>query len=82
MTDSDLRHEAEDIHDQLPDSVNVSPTDLQERLTTLVTEYRIPLDEARRSVINTHLETTDTDQVDIDRDNQLVDLADIDEDEQ
>lgn len=82
MTDSDLRHEAEDIHDQLPDSVNVSPADLQERLTTLVTEYRIPLDEARRSVINTHLETTDTDQVDIDRDNQLVDLADIDEDEQ
>jgi replication factor A1 len=82
MSDSDLRNEAEDIHDQLPESVDVSPADIEERLTTLVDDYRVPLDEAQRSVISNYLDGTDAEREDVGRENQEVNLADIDEAEQ
>lgn len=82
MSDSDLCNAAEDIHEQLPESVNVSPADIEERLSTLVNDYRVPLDEARRSVVSNYLDDTDADRDDVTRENQEVDLADIDEAEQ
>lgn len=82
MSDSDRRNAAEDIHEQLPESIDVTPADIEERLSTLVDDYRVPLDEARRSVLSNYLDETDADREDITRENQEVDLADIDEAEQ
>ncbi|MDL0135812.1 replication factor A [Halobacterium salinarum] len=82
MSDSNLRQQPEDIHDQLPDGADVSPGEIEDRLTTLVSDYKVPLDEARRSVISTYLDETDGDHTDIASENQEVDLADIDEPEQ
>jgi replication factor A1 len=82
MSESDLRQQAEDIHDQLPNGTDVEPDEIEDRLTTLVSDYKVPLDEARRSVISNYLDETDADQDDIGSENQEVDLADIDEAEQ
>lgn len=45
---SDVRQHADDIHDQFSDHIDVSVDDITERLTTLVDEYKVPMDEARR----------------------------------
>lgn len=45
MSDSDIHQQVEDIHDQLPDSVDVSPADIEDRLTTLVSDYKMPIDD-------------------------------------
>jgi len=82
MSDSDLRQHAEDIHEQLPDSVDVSPDNIEERLTTLVSDYKVPLEEARRSVVSNYLDETDAERDDFQSENQQADLADIDEAEQ
>ncbi|TKX76671.1 replication factor A, partial [Halorubrum sp. SD626R] len=77
MSDSDLHQQAEEIHDQLPDSVDASPADIEDRLITLVSDYKVPLDEARQSVIRTNLDDTDADRGDIGSENQEVALEDI-----
>ena len=84
MSSPDLQQEAEDIHDQLPESVGASLDDIQERLTTLVDEYRVPRDEARRSVMSTYLSDSDVDrdEVSSENGNPQVDLEEIDEAEQ
>lgn len=83
MSSSDIHQEAQDIHEQLPESVAVSLDDIQERLTTLVEDYRVPVDEARRSVMNTYLSDSDVDREDVSSEgNQQVDLEEIDEAEQ
>jgi len=82
MSDSDLRQQAEDIHEQLPDGIDVERDAIEDRLTTLVTDYKVPLDEARRSVISNYLDETDANRDDFESENQEVDLADIDEAEQ
>jgi replication factor A1 len=78
MSNSDLQPEAEDIHEQLPDAVSVSTAEIEDRLSTLVSDYKVPLEEARRSVINTYMDETDADQEDLASENQAVDLAEID----
>jgi replication factor A1 len=84
MSSSDLQQEAQDIHDQLPESVGASLKDIEERLTTLVDDYRVPLDEARRSVMSTYLSDSDVDrdEVSSENSNQQVNLEEIDEAEQ
>jgi len=82
MSDSDLRQHAEEIHEQLPDSVDVSPDNIEERLTILVSDYKVPLDEARRSVVSNYLDETDAERDDFENENQQADLEDIDEAEQ
>jgi replication factor A1 len=84
MSSSDLQQEAQDIYDQLPESVSASLDDIQERLTTLVDDYRVPLDEARRSVMSTYLSDSDVDREDVSSEsgNQQVDIEEIDEAEQ
>ena len=82
MSESDLRQQAEDIYDQLSDSIDVEPDEIEDRLTTLVSDYKVPLEEARRSVISNYLDETDADHDDLGSENQEVDLADIDEAEQ
>jgi len=56
MTETDLRTHAEDIHEQFSDQLDVTVSEIEERLTTLVDEYKVPLEEARRSVTNTYLD--------------------------
>jgi replication factor A1 len=53
---TDLRQHAVDIHEQFSDSLDVSEAEIEERLETLVSEYRVPVDEARRSVVSTYLD--------------------------
>jgi len=84
MSNSDIQQEAQDIHDQLPESVDASLDDIEERLTTLVDDYRVPLDEARRSVVSTYLSDSDVDRDEVSSEdgNQQVDLDEITEAEQ
>jgi len=78
---TDLRTQATEIHEQFEDQLDVSVDDIEERLETLVEEYKVPLSEARRSVTNTYL-----DEAGMDRDqlggggggNEQAEIADID----
>jgi ssDNA-binding replication factor A large subunit len=77
---TDLRTQATEIHEQFEDQLDVSVEDIEERLETLVEEYKVPASEARRSVTNTYL-----DEAGMERDelgggggNEHVAVADID----
>ncbi|MDJ1431393.1 replication factor A [Halostagnicola sp. A-GB9-2] len=80
---SDLRQHAEDIHDQFSDHLDVTVDDVEERLTTLVDEYKVPIDEGRRSVTNHYLEEAGLEREDIaSGGSEAVSVEDIDEEEQ
>jgi len=76
---TDLRQHAVEITEQFSDSLDVDADDVEGRLETLVDDYSVPLEEARRSVVSTYL-----DEADMDRDtlaggtSQAADVADID----
>ncbi len=80
---TDLRTHAAEIHEQFSDSLDTSEDDIHERLRTLVEDYKVPADEARRSVVSGLL-----DESDMDRDqlgggsNETVQVADVDAPEQ
>lgn len=82
MTDTDISQEATSIHEQLPDGIDVDRDEIQDRLATLVDEYKVPMDEARRSIINNYFDETDIDAEGVDTENETVALAEIDEPEQ
>jgi replication factor A1 len=85
MPDSDIQADAEDIHAQLPDSVAVTVDELADDLDSLVNQYSVPRDEARRSVLSKHLEDTDLDREDVQSGQsgtQSVAIESIDEPEQ
>ncbi len=74
----DLRQHAIDIHEQLSETLDVSVTDIEQRLQTLVFDYRVPIDEARRSVISTYLDETDITREDLPQDDsESTTVADI-----
>jgi len=80
---SELRQEAEAIAEQFSDHTDVDPDDVEERLATLVDEYRVPLDEASRSVTNSYLEDAGMERDELGRGgSEEVLVNDIDEDEQ
>ncbi|GAB3703392.1 replication factor A [Halorubrum pallidum] len=80
---SELRQEAEAIAEQFSDHLDVAPDDVEERLETLVDEYRVPLDEASRSVTNSYLEDAGMERDELGRGgSESVLVNDIDEDEQ
>ena len=82
---ADLQRHAAEIHDQFSDQLDITVEEVQDRLETLVDEYKVPADEARRSVVSTCL-----DEAGMDRDqlgggsggNASVLVGEIDEDEQ
>ena len=82
MSNTDLIAEAERLHEQLPPTVELTQSDIEAKLTTLVEEYRVPLDEASRSVRNSLTEETDVEQEDFSGGNQSVNVGEIDEAEQ
>ena len=82
---ADLQQHAEAIHAQFSDHLDVTVDEIRERLDTLVTEYKVPADEARRSLVNNYL-----DEAGLDRDelgggggdgNELVPVGEVDTDE-
>ncbi|GAA0726776.1 replication factor A1 [Halorubrum trapanicum] len=80
---SELRQEAEAIAEQFSDHTDVDPDDVEERLETLVDEYRVPLDEASRSVTNSYLEDAGMERDELGRGgSEEVLVNDIDADEQ
>jgi len=84
MTESDLRQHAEDVHEQFDDHIDVTVEEIHERLQTLVDEYRVPVDEARRSVTSTYLDEADIDREDLGGgggSNDHVGVGEIDEPE-
>ena len=62
---TDLREHAVDVHEQFSDSLDVGVDEIESRLETLVSEYRVPVDEARRSIVSTYLDEADMDREDL-----------------
>ncbi|WP_306055485.1 replication factor A [Natronococcus wangiae] len=80
---SDVRQHADDIHDQFSDHIDVSVDDVEDRLTTLVDEYKVPIDEARRSVTNHYLEEAGLEREDLaGGSSEAAKIEDVDEPEQ
>jgi ssDNA-binding replication factor A large subunit len=82
---SDVRDHATEIHEQFSDHIeDLSLEDVSDRLETLVEEYQVPIDEARRSVESHYLEAAGLTRDDLGGpdDNQTVSIQDIDEPEQ
>ncbi|MFB6135781.1 MAG: replication factor A [Halobacteriaceae archaeon] len=80
---SDVRSHAEELHEQFSDHVDVTVDEIEERLQTLVSEYSVPVDEARRSVTNHYLEEAGLDRDDLAGGGSAeVEVADVDEPEQ
>jgi len=76
---TDLPTEAADIHEQFSDELDLSVEEIEERLDTLVNEYKVPLSEARRSVVNTYLDEAGMDRDSLaGDDNEAVEIAEID----
>ncbi|ELZ06303.1 replication factor A [Natrialba chahannaoensis JCM 10990] len=80
---SDVRQHADDIHDQFSDHLDVTVEDVEERLATLVDEYKVPMDEARRSVTNHYLEEAGLDREDLSSgSSEAVNVEEVDEPEE
>ncbi|WP_418281276.1 replication factor A [Halorubrum sp. DTA98] len=80
---SELRQEAEAIAEQFSDHLSVDADEVEERLENLVNEYRVPLDEARRSVTNSYLDDAGMERDELGRGGtERVQVNDIDQDEQ
>ncbi len=84
MTESDLQTHATEIHEQFSDQLDVSVKEIQDRLETLVNEYKVPTSEARRSVVNTYLDEAGMERDDLGGGggNDRVEVSDIDSPEQ
>jgi len=80
---SELESHAAEIAEQFSDHLEIDQEDVEERLETLVNEYRVPLDEARRSVESQYLDEADLERDELgSADSELTQLGEIDEDEQ
>lgn len=80
---SELRQEAEAIAEQFSDHLDVDADEVEERLANLVNEYRVPVDEARRSVTNSYLDDAGMERDELGRGgSESVLVNEIDEDEQ
>jgi ssDNA-binding replication factor A large subunit len=82
MTETDLRTQATEIHEEFSDRLDVTVEEVEARLDTLVNEYRVPIDEARRSVTNTYLDEAGMDRDDLMGGDERVSVAEIDSPEE
>ncbi|WP_330633784.1 replication factor A [Halocatena halophila] len=79
----DLTQQAKSVHAQFDEHLDLDVDAIESRLETLVSKYRIPPEEAQRSLIENYREEADLNHDDLDpRSNNHVDVATIDEDEQ
>jgi len=82
---SDVRNTAEDVHEQFSDHLDVSVEEIESRLETLVNDYQVPLEEARRSVRSHYLDESDLSRDEIGSSggaSEAADISEIDEPEQ
>jgi replication factor A1 len=83
MSDTELRTHAEEIHEQFSDHLDVTVEEILDRLESLVGEYKVPVEEARRSVVSHYLDEAGMSRDDLSGGgSEAVDVADVDEDEQ
>lgn len=76
---TDLRETAAEIHEQFSDDLDVTVDDVEERLRTLVDDYKVPVEEARRSVVSSYLDEADMDRDDLAAGgSERVQVADVD----
>ncbi|RBI64645.1 replication factor A [halophilic archaeon] len=81
---TDVRQHAEEIQEQFSDHLDVTVDDVASRLDSLVNEYRVPMEEARRSVVSHYLDEAglERDEIRSGGGTEEAQLADIDTDEQ
>ncbi|APE94588.1 replication factor A [Halodesulfurarchaeum formicicum] len=80
---SDIQSAAEDIHEEFTEHLDIQIEDVANRLDRLVTEYKVPLSEARRSVENHYLEEAGLEREDLSAGSETeVSVADIDQPEE
>ncbi|MFB6133930.1 MAG: replication factor A, partial [Halanaeroarchaeum sp.] len=76
---TDLHDTAESIHEQFSDHLDLTVEAVEDRLERLVTDYKVPLSEARRSVENHYLDEAGLDRDVLGRGSDTeVDVADVD----
>ena len=74
---TDVHSHAEDIHEQFADHAEISVDEVEEKLDTLVNDYQVPIEEARRSVTSTYYDETEVDQDSVSNANEQRDLDSI-----
>ena len=74
---TDVQSHAEDIRDQFADYADISVDEIEDRLDTLVNDYQVPIEEARRSVTSTYYDETQVDQDSLSNTNEQRDLGSI-----
>ncbi len=79
---TDLQSHAEEIRDRFSDHLDLSVSEVQDRLETLVTEYNVPVDEARRSVVSHYVDRADIDREMIQERGTSTSLGEIDRPEE
>ena len=75
---TDVRQHAVDIHEQFSDHLDIGVDDVEARLDTLVNEYRVPADEARRSVVSHYLDEAGLEREDIRGESASMQIESID----
>ncbi len=81
---SDVRQDARELHERFSEHLDVTEDEIAQRLETLVEEYMVPREEARRSVESHYLEEAGLERDDLGSGgaNPEMQVEDIDEDEQ
>ena len=74
---TDVQSHAEDIRDQFADHTDISVEEIEDRLDTLVNDYQVPIEEARRSVTSTYYDETEVNQDSLSNTNEQRDLDSI-----
>lgn len=82
---TNVQQHAQDIHEQFSDQLDIDVEAVEERLDTLINEYKVPVEEARRSVVSAYLDESGMDRDELGGGrggNPEAQAADIDEPEQ
>jgi replication factor A1 len=83
MTDTDIQQHAESIHAQFSGDLDISVDEIESRLDTLVTDYKVPPEEARRSLVSSYLDESGMDRESLSGGtNELKQFSDIATDEE
>ncbi len=78
MTETDIRQTAEQIAERFSEQTEVTVEEVQERLENLVNEYKVPIDEARRSVTRHFAKETGVSREELGGDSETASVAEID----
>ena len=78
MTETDIRQTAEQIAERFSEQTEVTVEEVQERLENLVNEYKVPIDEARRSVTSHFAKETGVSREELAGGSETASVAEID----